>query len=138
MLNILASACGCPGTATDPAECIVVIDSMVPAFVSTVVTIIKIVIPIILIVLGLVDLGKATLAQKDDEIKKAQMTFVKRIIAAVLVFFVVAIVQLVFGLLSNAQQKSDSNAVNPTQCIDCFINGNCATVEGGVLSNPAQ
>ena len=116
MLNVLANV-SCGG--------IVVVDAMVPAFVSTIVTIIKIVIPIILIVLGLVDLGKATIAQKEDEIKKAQMTFVKRIIAAVLVFFVVAIVQLVFGLLSNAQQKSAPNATNPTECIDCFINNNC-------------
>lgn len=118
MFNILANvSCG------DGA---IVVDSMIPNFVSTIVTIIKIVIPIILIVLGLIDLGKATIAQKDDEIKKAQMTFVKRIIAAVLVFFVVAIVQLVFGLL-NRSGSDNGNAVN--SCIDCFINGSC-TDEG--------
>ena len=68
----------------------------------------------------MIDLGKATIAQKDDEIKKAQMTFVKRIIAAVLVFFVVAIVQLVFGLLHKAQ---DDGAQNPLSCVACFMNG---------------
>ena len=109
MFNILANvSCG------DGA---IVVDSMIPNFVSTIVTIIKIVIPIILIVLGLIDLGKATIAQ---------MTFVKRIIAAVLVFFVVAIVQLVFGLLNRSSNDS-GNAVN--SCIDCFINGSC-TDEG--------
>ena len=72
MLNILKNvSCG---------DGMVVVDSIIPNFVSTIVTIIKIVIPIILIVLGLLDLGKATIAQKDDEIKKAQMTFIKRII----------------------------------------------------------
>lgn len=118
MFNILNTvSCG---------DSTIIVDSLIPNFVSTIVTIIKIVIPIILIVLGLIDLGKATIAQKDDEIKKAQMTFVKRIIAAVLVFFVVAIVQLVFGLL-NRSSNDESNAVN--SCIDCFINGNC-TDEG--------
>lgn len=100
----------------------ITVDAMVPNFVSTVVNVIKIAIPIMLIVFGLIDLGKATIAQKDDEIKKAQTTFVKRIIAAVLVFFVVAIVQLVFGLLNGSQEEGTQN---PTECIDCFINGNC-------------
>lgn len=107
---------------------IITIDAMVPNFVSMIVTIVKIAIPIILIVLGLFDLGKATVAQKDDEIKKAQMTFVKRIIAAVLVFFVVAIVQLVFGLLNKAQNNDDPEATNPIDCVDCFINGSCEEV----------
>lgn len=124
MFNILADvSCGN----------VITIDSMVPNFVSTLVTIIKIVIPIILIVLGLLDLGKATIAQKDDEIKKAQTTFVKRIIAAVLVFFVVAIVQLVFGLLHGAQ-SDDPDATNPMACVDCFINGNC---DATVVTPPA-
>lgn len=120
MLNILANvSCG---------DGMVVVDSIIPNFVSTIVTIIKIVIPIILIVLGLLDLGKATIAQKDDEIKKAQMTFIKRIIAAILVFFVVAIVQLIFGLLNKAA-GDNGNGTSITSCIDCFINGNC-TDEG--------
>ena len=57
-------------------------------------------IPIILIVLGLLDLGKAVVASKDDEIKKAQGMLVKRAIYAVAVFFVVTIVTLVFGLFT--------------------------------------
>ena len=120
MLNILENF-SCGGG-------MIVVDSIIPNFVSTIVTIIKIVIPIILIVLGLLDLGKATIAQKDDEIKKAQMTFIKRIVAAILVFFVVAIVQLIFGLLNKAA-GDNGNGTSITSCIDCFINGNC-TDEG--------
>ena len=125
MLNILSNvSCGCATDTTGNMSCLLTIDSMIPNFVSTIVNVIKIAIPIMLIVFGLIDLGKATIAQKDDEIKKAQTTFVKRIIAAVLVFFVVAIVQLVFGLLNNAQ---DAGTQNPTACIDCFVNGKCVT-----------
>ena len=110
---------------------VLVVDSIVPNFVSTVVNVIKIAIPILLIVFGLIYLGKATIAQKDDEIKKAQTTFVKRIIAAVLVFFVVAIVQLVFGLVDNAGKNPNSTQTGTTDttqyetCINCFINGSC-------------
>jgi len=64
-------------------------------------------IPIILIVLGMLDLGKAVVASKEDEIKKATTMLVKRAIYAVAVFFIVTIVSLVFGLFSKT--KVDEN-----------------------------
>lgn len=97
-----------------------IIDSMIPNLVTTAVNIIKIVIPILLIIYGMLDLGKAVMAQKEDEIKKGQQTFVKRIVAAVIVFLVVFIVQIVFNLV--AGDGSDSNRESMWHCIDCFIN----------------
>jgi len=67
-----------------------------------VIPLIQIGIPIILIVLGILDLGKAVVASKEDEIKSAQKLLVKRCIYAVAIFFVVFIVQLVFGLIDNS------------------------------------
>ena len=101
-------------------------DSLIPDLTSTVVNIIKIGIPIILIFLGMLDLGKAVMAQKEDEIKKSQQIFVKRLISAVLVFLVVFIVQTVIGLVAGKQNS------NITKCIDCFLYGSdskhCAVV----------
>ena len=71
-----------------------------------VIPIIQIGIPIILIVLGMLDLGKAVMAGKEDEQKKAQSMLLKRAIYAVAIFFVVTIVTLVFNLVaSNADGK---------------------------------
>lgn len=67
-----------------------------------IIPLIQVGIPIILIILGMLDLGKAVVASKEDEIKSAQKLLIKRAIYAVAIFFVVLIVQLVFGLLSNA------------------------------------
>lgn len=83
---------------------------------SLIVTLIKIGIPVILIVLGMIDLGKAVMAQKEDEIKKSQMMFVKRLISAALVFFVVVIVQLVFNLVAKSEAKV-------WDCVSCFVSG---------------
>lgn len=75
-------------------------------------------IPIILIVLGTIDLGKAVIASKEEEIKKAQQMFIKRLIYAVAVFFVVTIVSLVFGLFS---ETKDSNLTNVADSwLDCW------------------
>ena len=64
-----------------------------------VVDIIKILIPIGLILFGLIDLGKAVIAGKEDEMKKAQGTLIKRVIYAVAVFLVVSLVTFAMGLV---------------------------------------
>jgi len=87
-----------------------------PYIISTIVTLIKIAIPILLIIFGMLDLGKAVVAAKEDEIKKGQQTFVKRAIAAVIVFFVIQIVQIVVRFVSGNDQ-------NIAGCFNCFING---------------
>ena len=63
-------------------------------------------IPILLIIFGMIDLGKAVIASKEDEMKKAQGTLIKRAIYAVAVFLVVTIVSLVMGMVG-AEEWND-------------------------------
>lgn len=79
---------------------------------------IQIGIPILLIVLGTIDLGKAVIASKEDEIKNAQKMLVKRLIYAVAVFLVVTIVSLVFGLFSSTDNQEIENDAASWQ--DCW------------------
>ena len=90
--------------------------------VATIITIIKIGVPIILIVLGMIDMGKAVASQKEDEIKKGQKTLISRCIAAGIVFFVVAIVQLLFSVINGS---TNNNSI--WNCIDKFVNGTKTT-----------
>lgn len=94
-----------------------VFSGMFPYVVSTIVMIVKIVVPILLIIFGMLDLAKAVIASKEDEIKKAQMTFVKRLIAAVIVFFVVSLVQVVIRFVAGNDEDSVMG------CFNCFVNG---------------
>ena len=71
--------------------------------IKSVLTIIKIGIPIILILMGTIDLGKAVLASDDKAIKESTSKLVKRIIAAVAVFFVATIVELIMTILSKSE-----------------------------------
>ena len=77
-----------------------------------VIPLIQIGIPILLIVLGTIDLGKAVIASKEDEIKNAQKMLIKRAIYAVAVFFVVTIVTLVFSLFSSTGNNKLENEAN--------------------------
>lgn len=86
--------------------------------VKTALTIIQIAIPILLIVMGSIDLMKAVMAGKEDEIKKGQNTFVKRAIAAVIVFFIPLIVSLVMGLIT----VDTTSSGDPVKYQDCWKN----------------
>jgi len=91
-----------------------------PYIVSTIITIIKIAVPVLLIIFGMLDLGKAVIAAKEDEIKKGQQTFIKRTIAAIIVFFVIQVVQIIVRFISG-------NDENISGCFNCFINGQSGT-----------
>ena len=59
---------------------------------------VRIIVPILIIVLGLFDFGKAVIASKVDEMKKAQLTFTKRVLIGVVVFLVPVVVDIIMGL----------------------------------------
>ena len=76
--------------------------------VATVITVIKIGVPIILAVLGMIDMGKAVASQKEDEIKNGQKKLLSRCIAAGIVFFVVAIVQLLVKIVASNESTDQT------------------------------
>ena len=75
-----------------------------------VIDVLKIIIPIGLILFGLIDLGKAVIAGKEDEMKKAQQTLIKRVIYAVAVFLVVQVVIFATGLVGAESWQQCWNA----------------------------
>ena len=68
--------------------------------------VIQYVVPVVLIIFGSIDLIKAVIAGKEDDIKKNQQTLFKRIIAAVIVFLVPLIVSVVMGLIGGDDFKA--------------------------------
>ncbi len=77
-------------------------------FLKSILTIIQWAIPIMLIIMGTIDLGKAVLSSDDKEIKGATSKLVKRAIAAVAVFFVPIIVNTVMKMIGDASVKEGS------------------------------
>lgn len=89
-----------------------------------VVTVIKIVIPLILIILGMIDLGKAVISSDDKQISKSVSTLIKRFVAAVIMFFIPTIVSALFNALSVGDVTSEDANI----CIQCVTNvSNCDT-----------
>lgn len=103
----------------------ITVDGQIPNIISTVVLVLKIAVPVLLIIMGMIDMAKGVIAQKDDEIKKGQQIFFKRLIAGALVFFIITIVQFAVNFANN---DTDGNIMG---CAKCFINGlgKCGTVD---------
>lgn len=69
----------------------------------------KIVIPIILIILGMFDLGKAVISSDDKAIGKSVKALAMRLVAAVIIFFIPTLISFIFSLVSafNSEAKAD-------------------------------
>lgn len=89
---------------------------------------IKVVVPIILIVVGMLDLAKAVTEKSDDKIKAAQNGLIKKAISAVLVFLVITIVGLLMKLIGDNSYQ---------QCVDCInspFSQSCSAATGEIPS----
>lgn len=97
------------------------IPAKAPELVHMFILIAQIAVPVILVILGMIDLGKGVMSQKEDEIKKGQKTFINRLILGAIIFFVVALVKLLVGIVVD----NTGNRGNIIACIDCFVNNDC-------------
>lgn len=77
--------------------------------IGTIVKTLWIGIPILLIILGTIDLGKAVISSKEEEVKKAKKSFINRLIYAILVFAVVWAVGLLIGFISKIGIDKDKD-----------------------------
>ena len=86
------------------------------SMVSTFLAIIKIAVPILLVISGMIAFFKvAASSNVDDEMKKAKSKLINSIIAAVVVFFVFSIVNFAVSLVAGSNNKF-------MKCVECFIN----------------
>ena len=93
------------------------IDNQLAIIIKYVIIILQFLVPLLLVILGMVDFLKALTSQKEDEIKKGQQVFIKRLIAGVIVFFVIAVVKFVISSIAGNDSEGIMN------CVDCFIKG---------------
>lgn len=75
-------------------------------FIKLVYTAMQIAIPVLLILFGTIDLGKAVMAGEEKEIKAATDLLLKRAIAAIAVFLLFIVVKLVTGIVGGNEWKN--------------------------------
>lgn len=85
--------------------------------VGNILLVFKIVIPILLVIFGMLDLGKAVVGAKDDEIKKAAKQLLMRAIAGIAVFLVPTLVAFIFTLVGDFKGEVETDYNTCAACI---------------------
>lgn len=108
--------------------------------VKIVLTLLKIAVPIALILFGGIDFGKAVIASKEDEMKKAQSIFVKRVIYGVAIFLTFTLVTFVMNFVADSVDKDYAgNPLNTSSwrvCWSCESKAECEAIAGGCFWDP--
>lgn len=93
-------------------------------FIGFILMIFKIVIPLLLLILGMFDLGKAVVASDDKAINKATTALVKRAVAAIIIFFIPTLIGFIFSIVAGFNDEIKDNY---TVCKECVVSptGNC-------------
>ena len=110
MISLLAADIKC-GTGSGAFT----IPGAVVGIIQTIVFIIQVVVPILLIIWGMLDFAKSVIGGDEDAIKKSRKIFVQRLIAAIIVFLVITITQLVVTTVGGIGGKGN-NANSAWSC----------------------
>lgn len=86
--------------------------------ISYVIDFIKIGIPLLLIIFGMIDLAKGVVAKKEEDMKKCQQLFVKKLIAGTMVFFVISITIFLLKMLDSAE--TNGRRTNDYEALKCI------------------
>lgn len=95
--------------------------------VSIVYVIIRIVVPVLLVVTGMISFFKAILSSKvEDELQNAKKSLVNKVLAAIIIFFIISIVNFVIALVASKNNSFSS-------CMYCMIHpNNCEQVDSDI------
>ena len=85
-----------------------------------VVAIIRWVAPLIIIVLGMVDFGKAVISDDEKSLSKATAALIRRIIAGVAIFFIPTLIQALLNFIEVTGGLEKSDTFNA--CTECVLN----------------
>lgn len=88
------------------------------------INIFKISLPLILIVLGIFDIGKAVISSKSDDVKKNMKHFVLRIIVSILIFFIPIICLTLFNFIGEFSAIRKNSGLDFDVCYSCLFNPN--------------
>lgn len=94
--------------------------------VATIIKLIKIAVPVLLIIFGMIDFAKSVVAKNEDDVKKFRKQFISRVVSAIIVFVIVFVVQFAVNLISSVEDTTNEDGQTISDIWSCskkFING---------------
>ena len=86
-----------------------------------IITGLKILVPIIMIIMSSVDFGKMLLSGEFDELKTAFSKFLKRFVAAAIIFFIPGILNYLLSFVTGTENIADKDQGKFKTCQTCLL-----------------
>lgn len=104
-----------------------------------VILVIKWIVPLIIIVLGMIDFGKATISNDEKALNKATGALIRRFIAGVVIFFIPTIVMTALNVVQvskGIEKDTDTNFGTCTKCLFDPVNSCVISTTAGNTNIP--
>lgn len=95
------------------------IPAQIPTFISNIIIALQAIVPSLIIIMGMYDFIRAAMASDEKAMKESQGRFIRRLIAGIAIFMVIAIVKFAINLVPTGNDVLG--------CIPCFANNKCST-----------
>lgn len=93
--------------------------------ISAIISIIKIAVPVIIIVLGMIDFFKAVISDDEKAISKATQSLIRRLISGVIVFFIPSILWALLNVIDITDGIHNLNNSEFGICTKCILKNQC-------------
>lgn len=103
-----------------------------------VIQIVRWIVPLMLIVLGMIDFGKAAIASDDTALSKASSTLIRRFVAGLVVFFIPTIVMAILNALEITNGIEDETDTQFGACTKCLFDPFNSCNTGGSSSTTSD
>lgn len=94
---------------------------------GTFIYIMKVLIPVVIIVLGSVDLFKAFLSGDEKDVSTATQSLLKRFAIGIVIFFIPTVIRTLFNVVDSAKEDKTSGWIFDSECYNCLLDpfGSC-------------
>lgn len=93
----------------------------------------KLFLPLVLIILGIFDIGKAVISSKSEDVKKHMKNFLFKVFVCVIVFFIQDICMIVFGFVGGFNDVKENSGIDFDVCYSCMFKPNSDECDDYVL-----
>lgn len=88
--------------------------------INMVITVAKILVPLLIIIYGSIDYGKAALSDDGDALEKTTQKLIKKIVVGVMIFMIPTIINSLISFSQSSKDKADANSGEFRKCALCF------------------
>lgn len=88
---------------------------------GTFIYIMKVLIPVVIIVLGSVDLFKAFLSGDEKDVSTATQSLIKRFVIGIVIFFVPTVIKTIFNIVDGSKEDKTSGWIFDSECYNCLF-----------------